>query len=91
MLASAARSQRGRVVFVGVDVHDFAKDARRFLGAHGVPYVAVRSGGSIGERFGLVGLPETFYLDRLGRIRGLTRGQLSAGALRHQLKLASRS
>ncbi len=78
-------------MFVAVDVNDFAKDARRFLGAHRVPYVAVRSGGSIAERFGLVGLPETFYVDRLGRIRGLTRGQLSADALRRQLKLASRS
>ncbi len=91
ILTSAARAQRGRVVFVAVDVNDFAKDARRFLGAHRVPYVAVRSGGSIAERFGLVGLPETFYVDRLGRIRGLTRGQLSADALRRQLKLASRS
>jgi len=91
VLTTAARSQRGRVVFVAVDVNDFTKDARRFLGAHRVPYVAVRSGGSISERVGLVGLPETFYVDRLGRIRGMTRGQLSADTLRHQLKLASRS
>ena len=91
VLTSAARSQRGRIVFVAVDVNDFTKDARRFLGAHRVPYVAVRSAGSISERFGLVGLPETFYVDRVGRIRGMTRGQLSAAALRHQLKLASRS
>jgi len=91
VLTSAARSQRGRVVFVAVDVNDFTKDARRFLGANRVPYVAARSGRSITERFGLVGLPETFYVDRLGRIRGMTRGQLSADVLRHQLKLASRS
>jgi thiol-disulfide isomerase/thioredoxin len=91
VLTSAARSQQGRVVFVAVDVNDFTKDARRFLGTHRVPYVAVRSGRSITERFGLVGLPETFYVDRLGRIRGMTRGQLSADVLRHQLQLASRS
>src|SRR5439155_906785 len=59
ILTSAARAQRGRVVFVAVDVNDFAKDARHFLGAHRVPYVAVRSGGSIAERFGLGGMPGT--------------------------------
>jgi cytochrome c biogenesis protein CcmG/thiol:disulfide interchange protein DsbE len=91
LLAAAAKAQRGRVVFLAVDVSDFASDARRFLRAHHVPYVAVRSGSSISERFGLVGLPETFYVDRLGRIRGMTRGQLSAASLRHQIERAARA
>lgn len=91
LLAAAAKAQRGRVVFLAVDVNDFASDARRFLGAHHVPYVAVRSGSSISERFGLVGLPETFYVDRLGRIRAMTRGQLSAASLRHQIERAARA
>lgn len=91
LLAAAAQAQRGRVVFLAVDVNDFASDARRFLGAHGVPYVAVRSSSSISERFGLVGLPETFYVDRSGRIRGMTRGQLSAVSLRQQIARAARA
>jgi cytochrome c biogenesis protein CcmG/thiol:disulfide interchange protein DsbE len=90
LLASAARTQRGRVVFLAVDVHDYASDARRFLRAHEVPFVAVRSGASVLGRFGLVGLPETFYIDRRGRIRGMTRGQLSATAFRQQLAAVSR-
>lgn len=91
LLSSAAESDRGRVVFIAVDVHDFASDARRFLAAHHVSYVAVHSGSSTAERFGLVGLPETLFVDRLGRIRGVTRGQLSARVLRQQVKLASGS
>jgi cytochrome c biogenesis protein CcmG, thiol:disulfide interchange protein DsbE len=91
LLASAAKAERGRVVFLAVDVHDFSSDARRFLGRHRVPFVAVRSGNSISERFGLVGLPETFYVDRRGRIRGMTRGQLSAAALRRQIERAARA
>lgn len=90
LLAAAARARRGRVVFLGVDVHDFSSDARRFLGRHRVPFVAVGAANSTSERFGLVGLPETFYLDRRGRIRGMTRGQLSAAALRSQIELAAR-
>jgi cytochrome c biogenesis protein CcmG, thiol:disulfide interchange protein DsbE len=90
LLAAAAKARRGHVVFLGVDVHDFSSDARRFLGRHRVPFVAVGSGNSTSDRFGLVGLPETFYLDRHGRIRGMTRGQLSAAALRSQIEVAAR-
>jgi cytochrome c biogenesis protein CcmG, thiol:disulfide interchange protein DsbE len=89
LLASEARSERGRVVFVAVDVNDFASDARRFLGAHRVPYVAVRGSSAVAARFGLVGLPETFYVDRRGRIRALTRGQVSAVTLRRQIAVAA--
>jgi cytochrome c biogenesis protein CcmG/thiol:disulfide interchange protein DsbE len=85
LLASAAKAQRGRVVFVGVDVNDLRGDARDFLRAHHVPYVAVHSGRSIANRFGLIGLPETFYVDRRGRIQSVTRGELSAAVLQRAL------
>lgn len=90
VLASAAEARRGTVIFVGVDVNDFTSDARRFLRAHRVPYVAVNSGRSIADRFGLVGLPETFYLDRRGRIRDVARGELSARKLERVLARTSR-
>lgn len=90
LLTAAAEARRGRVVFVGVDVNDLAKDARRFLRAHRVPYVAVRSGDSATERFGLVGLPETFYVDRRGRIQDVTQGELSTSTLNRELDRASR-
>ena len=90
LLASAATRHRERVVFLAVDVNDYAGDARRFLDAHRIPFVAVRSSRSVVDRFGLVGLPETFYVDRLGRIRGITRGQLSARSLLEQISLVSR-
>ena len=85
LLASAAKARRGRVVFVGVDVNDLTGDARHFLSVHHVPYVAVHSKSSITTRFGLIGLPETFYLDRRGRIQDVTRGQLSATTLQQAL------
>jgi thiol-disulfide isomerase/thioredoxin len=91
VLVSAAEARRGRVVFVGVDVNDLTGDARRFLRAHDVPYVAVHSGRSIADRFGLIGLPETFYVDRRGRIRDVTRGELSAATLDRALARASQN
>src|SRR5437879_4792193 len=91
LLASAAEARRGHVVFVGVDVNDLTGDARHFLRVHRMPYVAVHSDRSIADRFGLVGLPETFYVDRRGRIQDVTRGELSAATLERELARASRA
>ena len=91
LLASAAEANRGHIVFVGVDVHDLTTDARHFLRAHDVPYVVVHSKNSITDRFGLIGLPETFYVDRRGRIQDATRGELSSVALQQALARASQN
>jgi cytochrome c biogenesis protein CcmG/thiol:disulfide interchange protein DsbE len=90
LLASTAEAHRGNVVFVGVDINDVTGDARHFLRAREMPYVAVHSGSSTADRFGLIGLPETFYVDRAGRIQGVTRGELSATTLDRALARLSR-
>jgi cytochrome c biogenesis protein CcmG/thiol:disulfide interchange protein DsbE len=59
------------VVFVGVDYHDVTSDARTFLERHGVTYTTVRDGsGAIGDRYGLTGVPETYFVNRQGRLVG---------------------
>jgi cytochrome c biogenesis protein CcmG/thiol:disulfide interchange protein DsbE len=81
-LAQAARAYRGRVVFVGLDVNDFGSDARRFLERHHINYVSLRSrGSSIYDAYGLIGLPETYYLDRRGRVVAQTVGELTTRKL----------
>jgi cytochrome c biogenesis protein CcmG, thiol:disulfide interchange protein DsbE len=63
---------RGKgVVFLGIDYNDPTGDARRFLAHHGVTYPTLLDGsGSIGDRYGLTGVPETYFVDRKGRIVG---------------------
>jgi hypothetical protein len=51
----------------------------------------LHSGQSIAVRFGLIGLPETFYVDRRGRIQDVTRGELSAATLQRALARASQN
>jgi cytochrome c biogenesis protein CcmG/thiol:disulfide interchange protein DsbE len=81
-LAESAREHRGRIVFVGVDVNDFRSDARRFLRRHHVNYVSLQaSGSSISDSYGLIGLPETYYLDGDGRVVARSVGQVSRGKL----------
>ena len=60
------------IVFVGVDYHDVASDARTFLAHHGITYPTVQDGsGKVGDRYGITGVPETFFVDRKGRLVGV--------------------
>lgn len=63
--------QQGLVV-VGLDQEDFRADARRFARRYGLtfPVVHDRDKSMIG-RFGVTGYPETYFVDRSGRIVGV--------------------
>jgi cytochrome c biogenesis protein CcmG/thiol:disulfide interchange protein DsbE len=81
LLVAEARMARDHVIVLGLDVNDAKSDAVHFLRVHHVPYVAAQASAGTAESFGLIGLPETVYLDRHGRIHHVTRGQLSAQEL----------
>ncbi len=82
VLAASARAHAGEVAFLGIDVQDLTSDARRFLRRHGANYVSVRDGdNSVYSAYGLTGVPETYYLDRRGRIVAHSLGQLSRDEL----------
>jgi cytochrome c biogenesis protein CcmG/thiol:disulfide interchange protein DsbE len=72
MLEAAWRQYRSRgVVFLGVDYHDVTSDARTFLERHGVTYPTVQDGsGKIADRYGVSAVPETYFIDRKGRLVG---------------------
>jgi cytochrome c biogenesis protein CcmG/thiol:disulfide interchange protein DsbE len=57
------------IVFVGVNLWDRDPAARRFLQQHGITYPSgLDARGETGIAFGVRGLPETFFVDRGGRI-----------------------
>lgn len=77
-LVASAEAHAGEVVFLGLDVQDFKSDARRFLERYQTNYVSVRDGGdSTYSDYGLTGLPETYYLDRQGRVVAHSLGEIS--------------
>lgn len=82
LLAASARAQRGHVLFLGIDVQDLRSAAQRFLREHKANYLSLHDGpGRIMSKFGLTGLPETYYLDARHRIVGHTVGKLSRDEL----------
>ncbi len=79
-LEQAWGTYRGRgVAFVGVDYHDVTGDARRFVAAHKLTFTMVQDGsGAVGGSYGITGVPETYVLDRRGRIVAHLVGPINA-------------
>ena len=71
------------VVVVGVDSQDFSGDAKHFIAKHRLTYPNVHDGpGSVRDKYGVDGFPETFFVDRQGRIIGQkVSGELTAKTL----------
>jgi cytochrome c biogenesis protein CcmG/thiol:disulfide interchange protein DsbE len=91
-LTASARAHRGQVAFLGLDIQDFKSDARGFLGHFETNYVSVRDGGdSTYRRYGLTGVPETYYLDRRGRIVAHSVGEVSSRELEQGIAQAMAS
>ena len=59
------------LVVVGVDAEDFTSDAKRFAHKYGITYPIVHDAPSATvDRYGVTGFPETFFVDRKGRLVG---------------------
>lgn len=74
-----ARARASGVPLVGLNYQDEAGRARAWLTEHGNPYRVTVSDpeGRIGIEFGVVAVPETFVIDKHGRIRHKFTGPLS--------------
>jgi cytochrome c biogenesis protein CcmG/thiol:disulfide interchange protein DsbE len=70
------------VVFLGVDSQDAEEDALAFEERYGISYQSVvdRSGGLASE-YGVIGFPETFFIDADGVIRAKQVGAIDAETL----------
>jgi cytochrome c biogenesis protein CcmG/thiol:disulfide interchange protein DsbE len=88
-LERAWKDHDGRVVVLGVDVNDFKGDARKFLRKHHVTYPIVHDNKYVTYgRYGLTGLPETFFVDPRGRVVAHVAGQVSDSELRTGIERA---
>lgn len=79
MLARFYRASKGRVDVVGVDANDSAGPALQFLRAAGVRYPVAFDPfpSSTTTSYGVLGLPQTFFLNAQHRIVKHIIGQMS--------------
>jgi len=80
------------VVVVGVDAQDFSGDAKHFVQKYELTYPNVHDGpGDVLPKYGVTGFPETYFVDRRGRLVGdrvageITAAKLTAG-IQHALQ-----
>jgi cytochrome c biogenesis protein CcmG/thiol:disulfide interchange protein DsbE len=69
-IASASRDWADRnVIFLGVDAQDLKSAGRAYVKHYGVTYPNVRDAiGKTWPTWGVTAVPETFFIDRLGRV-----------------------
>lgn len=82
-----AFSRRGVVPLVGLNYKDKQPEALAWLSQHGDPYSTsiVDADGRVGIDYGVYGVPETFLIDRNGRIRYKHIGPLTPEAVEREL------
>jgi cytochrome c biogenesis protein CcmG, thiol:disulfide interchange protein DsbE len=83
-------AQDARIRLVGINYKDQPDNARRFLGRYGNPFAAVGAdqNGRASIEWGVYGVPETFVLDREGRIAFKLVGPITPDNLERALKPA---
>jgi cytochrome c biogenesis protein CcmG, thiol:disulfide interchange protein DsbE len=89
-LASVARAVGSKVTFIGIDTVDSRRPALAFVRRYKVPYpIAFDPNGTVADRYGLPGLPVTFFLSPSAKtVVGENIGALTSAKLRkilHQL------
>jgi peroxiredoxin len=91
-LAAASKRYAGRAVVLGVDINDFAGDARKFARKYGLTYPLVHDNHNVtSPKYGLTGLPETFFIDRRGKVVIHVPGEVKAAEIRDGVERALRS
>lgn len=91
-LEQAWKRHDGHVVVLGIDVNDFAGDARSFMRQHHVTYPIVHDSKNVtSPPYGLTGLPETFFVDPRGRVVGHVAGQINEATLQAGIEKAQKA
>jgi cytochrome c biogenesis protein CcmG, thiol:disulfide interchange protein DsbE len=80
-------SKRGLVPIIGFNYQDQREAGRQWLTEHGNPYqlTVFDADGRVGMDLGVIGLPETFVIDKQGRIRFKFSGPITPELLKDKL------
>ncbi len=87
MNSSGSGSRAQGVVFLGIDFQDSQSGAQKFLQQYAVTYPNVMDAtGATTLDYGVVGLPETLFINRQGIVVSRAIGQLTPQALQSNLQ-----
>jgi cytochrome c biogenesis protein CcmG, thiol:disulfide interchange protein DsbE len=90
--AQKALSASGEGTVLGATYQDVSDKSAEFEREHGITYPSVRDlETTLAQKYGTSKLPETFVLDRRGRIVAISRGQISQAFLDKAIEKAKAS
>jgi cytochrome c biogenesis protein CcmG/thiol:disulfide interchange protein DsbE len=92
-LEAGYRRWRGKgVVVLGVDSEDYSGDGRSFARRHRLTYPLVHEAGdSVKQRYGVSGYPESFFVDRSGKVVHYVIGPVTASTFDEYVRRALRA
>jgi cytochrome c biogenesis protein CcmG/thiol:disulfide interchange protein DsbE len=78
------------VLMLGLDMQDVPEDARDFIREFRITYPNIRDpSNTIARRYGMTGIPETFFISRAGRVVGHVIGVVAPAQLAVGVKAAA--
>lgn len=82
-------ARKDGVLFVGLNMQDNSVDAERFLSRYSVTYPSIKDPSSdTADEYGVTGIPETFFIDRDGRVVAHVAGEVSSSQLKEGIAAA---
>jgi cytochrome c biogenesis protein CcmG/thiol:disulfide interchange protein DsbE len=76
-------------VFLGLNMQDVTDDARSFMHSFGTDYPNVRDpSNGVARRYGLTGIPETYFIGAAGQVVGHVVGVVSDQQLQQGIAAA---
>ena len=85
------RLEKAGGTVLGITVDDSSPDSQAFVREFGLEFPSLRDvDGELGEDFGRTGVPETYVIDRDGRVVAISRGQVDDAFFDQALPKAAR-
>ena len=82
LLVETAKRYKGRVKFLGIVFQDTVANVRQFYSEFGVPYPsAIDPTEAASRAYKITGVPETFFIDAKGHLRGHVIGAINRETL----------
>lgn len=76
-------ARKSGVLYLGLDMQDLSGDALEFIDEFALSYPSLRDPGrDVANRYGLTGIPETYFIDASGRVVGHAIGVVDRRTLR---------
>lgn len=84
-IVAAYPAYKGKVVFLGVDEQEDLELVKPFLSRFGITYQVALDPGTVADHYDIASLPESFFIDKNGKVVKMYRGFMTPAVLKDNL------